>query len=223
MSIRDYILESKDNNTNHFRVNGIDVVEVDTLPPTIELSQLMHKIKEALPAHFFQGLDKLAIQHLEEFNERHITAVYKDNSIYITNQQKNVKDLVDDIIHEFAHHVETLLTEEIYGSRAIAREFKKKRHQLRFELESEGYWTKDYNFDDIDYDPDFDNFLYKRVGRNMLAMATAGIFIRPYAAISLREYFVTGFEAYYMGKKDQLDKISPVLYDTIDKIHHLVE
>ena len=50
-----------------------------------------------------------------------------------------------------------------------------------------------------------------------------GLFISPYAATSLREYFATGFEAYYMGKKDQLDKISPVLYDTIDKIHHLVE
>ncbi len=223
MSIRDYILESKDSNTNHFRIHGIDVVEVDPLPPTIELPQLMNQIKDVLPEHFFRGLDKVAIKHLEEFNERHITAVYKDNSIYITNQQKNVKDLIDDIIHEFAHHVETLLTDEIYGSGVVAREFKKKRFQLKFELESEGYWTKDYDFDNIEYDSDFDTFLYKRVGRNMLRMATTGIFIRPYAAISLREYFATGFEAYYMGKKNKLDKISPVLYDTIDEIHHLLE
>ena len=131
--------------------------------------------------------------------------------------------MIDDIIHEFAHHVETLLTDEIYGSGVVAREFKKKRFQLKFELESEGYWTKDYDFDNIEYDSDFDTFLYKRVGGNMLRMATTGIFIRPYAAISLREYFATGFEAYYMGKKNKLDKISPVLYDTIDEIHHLLE
>ena len=55
----------------------------------------------------------------------------------------------------------------------------------------------------------------------MLQMVTAGIFIRPYAAVSLREYFATGFEAYYLGKEETLDKISPRLYDKIFEIHHL--
>ena len=49
-------------------------------------------------------------------------------------------------------------------------------------------------------------------------MVTAGIFIRPYAAISLREYFATGFEAYYLGKQNELEKISPMLYDKINDL-----
>ena len=55
----------------------------------------------------------------------------------------------------------------------------------------------------------------------MLRMATTGIFIRPYAAVSLREYFATGFEAYYLGQQNTLEKISPILFDKIDELHHL--
>jgi len=51
-------------------------------------------------------------------------------------------------------------------------------------------------------------------------MMTTGLFIRPYASISLREYFATGFEAYYLGKKNSLEKISPMLYDKINELHH---
>ena len=40
---------------------------------------------------------------------------------------------------------------------------------------------------------------------------------------SLREYFATGFEAYYLGKQDALEKISPMLYDKINELHHYSE
>jgi len=51
-----------------------------------------------------------------------------------------------------------------------------------------------------------------------LKMMVAGIFIRPYAAVSIREYFATGMEAYFLGKKEKLKDISPVLYNKIDTI-----
>ena len=93
---------------------------------------------------------------------------------------------------------------------------------MNHELRSEGYWTDEYDFKDINYNNQLDDFLYKRVGRNMMKMVTSGLFMRPYSSISLREYFATGFEAYYLGKKDELQRISPVLYKTIDDLHHLV-
>ena len=68
------------------------------------------------------------------------------------------------------------------------------------------------------YDTDFDIFLYKRIGKQMLRMVTSNIFIRPYASVSLREYFATGFEAYYMGNKDLLKQLSPVLYNKIERL-----
>ena len=54
----------------------------------------------------------------------------------------------------------------------------------------------------------------------MLNMVTTGIFIRPYGAVSIREYFATGFESYYLNteKRDSLFNISPDLYDKIDSL-----
>ena len=75
-----------------------------------------------------------------------------------------------------------------------------------------------YDFRNLKYDEGFDNFLYKRIGKKMLASITAGMFIRPYAAVSMREYFATGFEAYYLGSRDNLHKISPELFKKIIKL-----
>ena len=127
---------------------------------------------------------------------------------------------MDDLVHEFAHHMETLFPELIYSDQSLIHEFERKRHELKFELQSEGYWVDEYDFDNLKFDEKFDVFLYKRVGRNMLRMVTTGLFIRPYAAVSLREYFATGFEAYYLGKQDTLEKISPMLYDKINELHY---
>ena len=38
-------------------------------------------------------------------------------------------------------------------------EFLKKRHELEFELRSEGYWTSDYDFDELKFNPNLDEFL----------------------------------------------------------------
>ena len=102
----------------------------------------------------------------------------------------------------------------------MINEFLKKREQLKFEIKSEGYWTEEYDFKNLKFDSEFDNFLYKRLGKNMLKMVTSGIFTRPYAAVSLREYFATGLEAYYLGKEEELHNISPVLFQKISDLHH---
>ena len=54
----------------------------------------------------------------------------------------------------------------------------------------------------------------------MLRSVTAGIFIRPYAAVSIREYFATGFEAYYTGQERTLENLSPILFDKITDLHN---
>ena len=111
-----------------------------------------------------------------------------------------------------------LYPEEIYADQKIKKEFLKKRAELEFELRSEGYWTKEYDFTNLKYDNDLDIFLYKRVGKNLIKMMTAGMFVRPYASISLREYFGTGFEEYFLGNKEKLNKISPELFKKIDEL-----
>jgi hypothetical protein len=216
--MRDYILEKVENSTRYFRFGGIDVIEVDPVPEGIDLQAIFHSLEKLFPARYFKDLKEVRIEHIPEFDQRSTNAMYRDGVFYITNQQDDAKDIIDDVIHEFAHHLEMLYPTEIYSDENLKKEFLKKRAQLEFELRSEGYWTKEYDFRDLKFDNDFDIFLYKRVGKQMLRMTTANIFIRPYAAVSLREYFATGFEAYYMGNKDLLKQLSPVLYNKIERL-----
>ncbi len=68
--------------------------------------------------------------------KRSVNALYRDNMfLHISNKQDNANDLMDDIVHEFAHHVETLFPEEIYGDKQLINEFLKKRQELKFELQ----------------------------------------------------------------------------------------
>lgn len=215
--MRDYILESTKNTTRHFKFGGITVNQADG----IDFSPVFRAIEDKFPSHYFMGLKGVEIAHREEFDDRKISALYSDNWLYISDKQDGATDFLDDLVHELAHHVETVYQDETYGDGKITEEFLKKRKMLEQELKSEGYWTNEYSFNKIQYDKDLDEFLYDRVGKNMLNMSTAGIFIRPYASISLREYFATGFEAFYMGKKNSLSKISPVLYNKIENLHNL--
>jgi hypothetical protein len=221
--MREYISEKVQFTTKHFKFGNVPVEEVEPLPDTVNIEAVFKALENNFPSHYFRKLKGITIGHTEEFDDRDVNAVYRDGRFHITSQQRNSKDLMDDIVHEFAHHMETLFPQEIYGDKSLINEFLKKRHELKFELQCEGYWVQDYDFDDLKYDENFDKFLYKRVGRNMLRMITSGLFIRPYGSISIREYFATGFEAYYLGKQDILEKISPMLYDKINELHHYSE
>lgn len=216
--MRDYIFEKVSNTTRYYKFGGIEVEELEKCPPNVDLQAIFYSLEKLFPAKFFKGLKKVQIGHRPEFDKRDANAFYQDGVFYITNRQDNAKDIIDDIIHEFAHHLEMLYPEEIYSDQKLKKEFIQKRAQLEFEIRSEGYWTQDYDFRDLQYDPEFDNFLYKRIGPQLLRMMTASIYIRPYAAISLREYFATGFEAYYMGNKDLLKQLSPILYNKIESL-----
>jgi len=220
--MNNYIFEkvSNANMTRHFKFGGIEVEHSENLPENFNLQSILKTLEKNLPPWYFTNLKKIKIEQDPEFDERSVNALYKDGVFIISPKQKNVNDLIDDLVHEFAHHVETLFPEEIYSDQRLINEFFRKRQELKFELQSEGYWVDEYDFDNLKYDEGFDKFLYKRVGRNMLHTMTTGLFIRPYASVSLREYFATGFEAYYLGKQDTLEKISPMLYDKIKELHH---
>ena len=218
--MREYILEKINNTSKFINLNGVDVEINDELPENFNVRSIFKAIEQKIPSHFFVNLNKIRIENDEEFRKRDINALYRDNQFIISPKQKNENDLIDDIVHEFAHHVETLFTEEIYSDEKIKNEFIRKRQEMKFEIQSEGYWVGDYDFDQLKFDERFDTFLYSRLGPNMLRMVTTGLFIRPYASVSLREYFATGFEAYYLGKQNSLEKISPMLFDKIDELNN---
>lgn len=216
--MRDYIFEKVKHTTRHFKFGDIPVFQRDPFPDNVDGQKVFHSIEGLLPSKFFQGIKGIYIGHQEIFDKRNANAVYSDGAFYITHEQDDAADLINDVVHEFAHHVEMLHPEEIYGDETIKKEFISKRTQLEFELRSEGYWTKEYDFKELKYDSKFDEFLYKRVGRTPLRMMTTGLFIRPYASVSLREYFGTGFEEYFLGNKETLKTISPALYNKLESL-----
>jgi hypothetical protein len=46
-----------------------------------------------------------------------------------------------------------------------------------------------------------------------------GLFLSPYGATSLREYFSNAFEGYFLNdEKEYVKKISPAVYNKLDKL-----
>ena len=58
--------------------------------------------------------------------------MYKDGAIYLSPEQDNEEDLLDDILHELAHAVEKKNEDLIYRDGRLEREFvmKIRRHHL---------------------------------------------------------------------------------------------
>ena len=219
--MRDYIQQKINESYTDFNFKGVNVIFDDDLPSNVNIKAVLKTIEKRIPRFCYSDLKQIRVGSRQEFIDRGISALYKDETLFVTNDQDDYNDLLDDIIHEIAHHVEQKMPEEISGDGLIKREFLKKRKQLEFELRSEGYWTTEYNFDEIKYSEEFDKFLYDRVGKSMLRMVTAGIFIRPYGAVSIREYFATGFESYYLSteKRELLFDLSPDLYKKIEDLN----
>ena len=69
----------------------------------------------------------------------------------------------------------------------------------------------------VDFSKKFDEFLYLIVGYPTLTQLTPTLFVSPYGATSLREYFANCFEEYFARRQyDHVKKISPAVYEKIE-------
>ena len=203
-----------------YDMNGVQVFIKDKLPDNVDPDFVFKYINARVPFHLTTGIDIVYIGQFPEMIEREINAFYEDGAIYVTNDQEEEMDMIDDIIHELAHAVEVNNDELIYGSGALQNEFIAKRKNLSLRLQDMHDIPSDFNFN-IEYDRGIDDFLYKTVGYDVLNQLVTNIFISAYAATSVSEYFARGFEEYFIGDKDTLRKLSPVLYKIIDELVHL--
>ena len=87
-----------------------------------------------------------------------------------------------------------------------------KRSRLERILSFQEYDVTDLNFLETEYDENFDNFLHKEVGYDTLRMLAVDLFLGPYSVTSLREYFASGFEEYYLENRLYLKELSPYIY-----------
>ena len=203
-----------------FNLSGVSVYIKDRLPDDIDPEFVFNYISARVPFHLVRNIDVIYVGQFPEMKKRDLNAYYEDGAIYVTNQQEEDIDMIDDIIHELAHSVERNNEEIVYGNGSLQREFKAKRRNL-YNVMSEMFDVPEGFLRDIEYNKEIDMFLYKTVGYEILNQLVTNIFVSGYAATSVSEYFARGFEEYFIGDKDSLKQLSPVLYGIIDKLVHL--
>ena len=142
---------------------------------------------------------------------RGINAYYEDGAIYITNDQSNDMDMIDDIIHEIAHACEEMYMDQVYGDGMIVREFTAKRNNLAVILQDLYDVPENFTYK-VEYDKQIDDFLQNEIGYDILNQLVTGIFPSAYAATSVNEYFARGFEEFFIGDRKNLKNTCQVLY-----------
>jgi len=207
----------------HHLVGDVNIFIKDNLPGNIQISNVIQHLRKYIPDQLLNLLDVVYIGHMPEFDERNINAFTRDAALFVTNEQDNEIDMIDDVIHELAHVVENNYNQIIYGDDEIEKEFLRKREVLRRVLKYENYPVGDFYFKKVEFDSEFDSFLTNAVGYTKLRVYSQHIFASPYAATSLREYFADGFEDYFLGKRASLKKISPILYSKLEELHNEIQ
>ena len=216
-----YIKESISNSGIYYLNAEIPVWSDNPLPEHINLSAVLQKVEDMLPAYYFRYIHAVKIGTYPEMINREINAMYKDSVLYISNFQADEEDMYDDIIHEIAHAVEQHNADLIYGDEKLMVEFLGKRKRLFNLLKSKGYDVKLKEFLQVKYNYDFDMFLFQEIGYPLLNNLVMGLFPGAYSVTSLNEYFATGFERYYMKEGKKLSKICPQLVKKIDYLDEL--
>ena len=184
----------------------------------VNIEDLIASIESRYPANLFDEIEAIFVGQFEELEERELEALYKQGTIYISNTLQRNHDYLENIIHELAHGLESRYGSSIYGDFKVSREFLGKRRRLKMILMSNDYDISGYNVEEVEYDRSFDDYLLINVGYPTLVNLTMGLFSGPYSATSLREYWASGFEDYFLGDKEHLRKISPQLYKKIEGI-----
>ncbi len=226
--LKDYIQASQkrmmEQVSNFYTSNGIQIYFKDQMLDTnIDVEKIVSNFEKRLPMHLLEEVEMIIIGHFDEFEDRDLTAFYKDGALHLSNMQMDEESMLTDMIHETAHACESAYGQEIYADSKIKDEFLRKRVHLYDIL-----WKMDFKaprsiFLDVEYDEEFDKFLFQDIGYQTLGNAVNGLFINAYAPTSLREYFATGFAEFYQHPNDHtnLKQVSPALYEKIILLHNL--
>ena len=220
--MKEYLKQvNKKNRSQHFLWEGkVDVYNAQDLPENIDVEKILANISNKIPSHLLGGIESIIVGDFKHMREREVDALFQDGAIYIyPDHVQHSQDLEDDIVHEIAHSLEEEHSLEIYGDGQLEREFLIKRLQLLNALKGEDipFFPRDF-FIESEYNAEFDEFLYKTVGYPLLTSLTTNMFVSPYGATSLREYFANGFEEFFLRSPELVRDISPTIYKKIKEL-----
>jgi len=221
----DYLKESANkafDQTKEFVMGeAVQVYIKDPLTNGVSIRNILDKINISIPPHLTTEIDSIYVGIFDDFEEKETNAAYKDGAIYISSEQDDDQDLLDDMVHEIAHSLEIPFGYLIYGDGELEQEFLSKRKKLYKILKKEGLKPNKELFLDLDFMKAMDDYLYKVVGYDRLNIIAAsyGLFTSAYCATSLKEYFANGFEYYFLDNPPYLGQICPILYKKIQELH----
>ena len=217
--LQDYIQQKQsrllERQTDFYTPTGLHVFFKDTVQNNqVDTEKVVAKVESLIPDHLLSEVEMIIIGWFDEFEERDLNAFYDGGTLYISNIQEDSEDMLDDMIHEISHSLEEPHGYFLYGDKKIEQEFLKKRKFLHDMLWKMNYKVPLSVFMETEYNKEFDKLLYQDIGYEKLSNVMQGLFINPYAATSLREYFATGFTEFYLhpDEHEYLQKLCPVLY-----------
>ena len=199
-------------------ISGIDVYISDERAEQIDVHEIFDTVTSLIPQHLLTEFDYVSIGDIPDFAERQINALTRDGVIYITSDQDDSADAIDDIIHEIAHTLEAAYGYEIYADGKLEKEFLSKRQTLYNILVSHGIEVDKKLLLDSEYSEAFDKFLYEVIGYPTLVNLSMGLFMTPYGITSIREYWAESFEKYFLYEANQLKRLCPVAFIKLQEI-----
>tara|TARA_Y100001963_G_scaffold143483_1_gene214438 strand:+ start:474 stop:1175 length:702 start_codon:yes stop_codon:yes gene_type:complete len=213
-------LEKSKNQRDHFSLFGRISIYINNplVSEEVDFEQIVSYLEENIPPHMFDEIDLIMVGENPYLDEKELEATYKDGAILIRSTLLNNRDYIENILHEMAHGLEYRYGMFIYSDFKLEQEFLGKRERFYHLASAEGYDIEYNDFMNPEYSKEFDDFLYKEIGYEKLNNLLMGLFISPYAATSLQEYFANGVENYFLDDRDYLRKISPVLTEKIIRI-----
>jgi hypothetical protein len=198
-----------------YRIHNIPVFLFGELQKGVSATLFCDEVEELLPKKLFSNIEVIYIGEFPNLKER--TAAFADGAIYISSGEKTTTSMVENFVHETAHSLEQDYGQEIFSA-DLVDEFSGKRTKLYQILKSYGYKVQPSWFQNLEYSKEFDEFLANKIGYPILKTITAGLFVSPYGATSLQEYYANGFEKFFLDKPKQVKYTSPVLYKKIVSI-----
>jgi hypothetical protein len=198
-----------------YYIHNTPVFVMHEPPQEMSVPSFCEEAEEIMSAHLLNGVDVVYIGDFKELGDRN--AAFMNGGIYMTAAEPTVFDMLENFVHETAHSLENQYAWQIYDD-SLIQEFKGKRTRLRGLLEAEGYKINPLLYDFTEYNKKFDEFLAHEVGYPTLLSLTMGLFVSPYGATSIQEYFANGFEKYFLDNPRTVRDISPILYRKIEDI-----
>jgi len=198
---------------------SISVFVKDPLPADVDMTNVLMDLEDTIPHKLFYQVETILVGQFNELNDRGIRAAFLDGGIYVTNEQPSEDQLFEDIIHEVAHAVEKTFEFEIYSDGKVENEYFGKKKRFLDLLSSNGIKVPERIRYESEYSKMFDEFLFYHLGYDKVIPFSQGLFLTPYASVSISEYFATAFEHYFVQSDPQyVNKISPALFNKIKEI-----